>query len=169
MNDPQKIAKTLDALLQQANGSRQTVMSRDTIATLLCLVAGKEKMLWARSHETNSGYGDSSSATFAFCARTSANELSIAIKLGPAKNGTPGRAWSDLKPWRPGTRTTNDKINRWLENPTEDQVRFSLSMAGSVAAAVIKLPPVKVRWRKGVSSDENEIFAVEHGNPKVQM
>jgi hypothetical protein len=103
-SDPQKTAKTHDDLLQQGNGSRQTVMSRETIAMLLRLVADKDQMLWARSHETNSGYGNSSSATFAFCARIGADELCIAIKLGPAKKGSPGRAWSDLKPWRPGMR-----------------------------------------------------------------
>lgn len=165
MSDPQKIAKTLDDLLQEANGLRKTVMPRETIATLLRLVADKEQMLWARSHKTTAGYSESSPATFAFCAR-SADELCIAIKSGSARNGSPGRAWSDLKPWRPGTRATNDKINRWLENHPEDQVRFPLSMAGSVAAELMKLSPVKIRWREGVFS--GQIFAVEHGNPQVR-
>jgi hypothetical protein len=164
MSNSRTSAKMIDDLLQEANGKLYSVMSCETIAALLRLVADKEQMLWARSHETTFGYGSSSQATFAFCARISANKLRIAITRGPAKSGSPGRAWPMLRPWRPGTRSTDEKIKFWLKISGTDEVQFSLSMAGSVAAELAKLAPF--RWRFG-SDSSNQIFAVEHGNPVV--
>src|SRR3954451_11816404 len=50
-DDLPRIATTLDRLLQEANGARRSVMSRETIASLLRLVAKGERLAWARSHE----------------------------------------------------------------------------------------------------------------------
>src|SRR5215207_11158506 len=84
--DPEVVAKILDDLLQEANGSRKALMSRETVAGILRLVATGEELAWARSHETRNGYGDSSSATLALCARVNTDELcmgSHAVPLRP--------------------------------------------------------------------------------------
>ena len=47
--DPEVVAKILDDLLQEANGSRRTLMSRETVAELLRGVATGEELAWARS------------------------------------------------------------------------------------------------------------------------
>ena len=58
--DPEVVAKILDDLLQEANGSRRTLMSREAVAELLRLVATGEGSLGLVRHETRNGYGDTS-------------------------------------------------------------------------------------------------------------
>src|SRR4051812_1781464 len=113
-DDLPRIATTLDRLLQEANGARRSVMSRETIASLLRLVANGERLVWARSHEADN-FAHSLTATVALCARINSSELCIAIACSPAGEATPGRAWSNLKPWRPATQATADKLKHWLD------------------------------------------------------
>ena len=132
-DDLPRIATTLDRLLQEANGARRSVMSRETIASLLRLVANGERLAWARSHEADSS---------------------------PAGEASPGRAWSNLKPWRPATQATADKLKHWLDVNSEDRIRLPVANAASVGSELMKLPAPRIRWRKGVWSGSNEVFVV---------
>src|SRR3954462_15574059 len=109
----------IDRVLQEANGVRRSVMSRETISSLLRLVANGEQLAWARSHEADN-FAHSLTATVALCARIDPSELCIAIACSPGGEATPGRAWSNLKPWRPATQATADKLRRWLDVNTAD-------------------------------------------------
>jgi hypothetical protein len=144
-------------------------MSRETLINLLRLVADKEETVWAFSHQTDSGYGSRSQATFALGTRIGPDEMCIGITCGPAKNGSPGRAWAELKPWRPGTKTTNERIKRWLEIRAKDRARFPISMAASVSEELAKLPPIKVRWRAGAYTGSNLVLEAKQGNPVVSV
>ena len=157
--DPEVVAKILDDLLQEANGSRRTLMSRETVAEILRLVATGEELAWARSHETRNGYGDSSSATLALCARVNTDELCVGIARGPAKAASPGRAWQDLQPWRPTARVAAEKLRRWWSTEGEDRIRVSANNIAAVAHELTNLPLAKIRWKEGVFT-ENEVFVL---------
>jgi hypothetical protein len=101
MQDVDKVATTLDQWLQAANGDRQSIMSRETVALLLRLVIDGDQLAWARSHFTTQGFAGHGSATVALCVRIDPKELCIAVARGAAQKTSPGRTWSELKPWRP--------------------------------------------------------------------
>lgn len=154
------IARKLDGRLQAANGSRRSIMSRKTIATLLRLIASGNRLAWARSHETTSGWGAFRSATIALCARLNAKTICLAIKRCPAKGASPGRAWTELTPWRPESQATTEKLQRWLRVQAEDRIRLTTSTARSVASEFLKLPALKIRFRRGWWSDSNDVFVM---------
>jgi len=158
-DDLSRIAIIIDRLLQEANGARRSVMSRETIASLLRLVANGERLAWARSHEADN-FAHSLTATVALCARIDPSELCIAIACSPAGEASPGRAWSNLKPWRPATQATADKLKHWLDVNSEDRIRLPVANAASVGSELMKLPAPRIRWRKGVWSGSNEVFVV---------
>jgi hypothetical protein len=149
----------IDQILWEANFDRQGVMTRETIASLLRFIIEGEELAWARSSSLKSGFGSISQATFALCARVSQDDVCIAITRGPQKDGSPGRAWRDLKPWRPNTIKTAEKLARWLKQPFPDRVRLSLSEAADVANELPRLPVQHTRWHHLYTSD-NEIIIV---------
>jgi hypothetical protein len=157
--DPAVVAKILDGRLQEANGSRRTLLSRETVAELLRLVAAGEQLAWARSHETRNGYGDSSSATLALCARVNTDELCIGITRGPAKAASPGRAWQDLQPWRPTARVAAQKLRRWWSTAGEDRICISAGDVEMIARELANLPAAKIRWKESVST-QNDVFVL---------
>jgi hypothetical protein len=151
----------LDQMLWSANSTRRKVMSRETLASLLRVIIGGEELAWARSSSLNSGMGSGRDATFALCARTSPSELHIAIACGFERRGSPGHAWPDLKPWRPNTRKTAEKLKRWLDADANDLIRLSNKEADSVASKLTKLPPPKTRWHH-LDTSGNEIIIVRN-------
>src|SRR6516165_523998 len=91
MSDPRTNAKMIDDLLQEANGKLYYVPRDHSNFTPPCREQGAKCYGRAVIKRTDFGYGSSSQATYAFCARVSANKLRIAITRGPAKSGSPGR------------------------------------------------------------------------------
>ena len=157
--DPEVVAKILDDLLQEANGSCRTLMSRETVAEILRLVATGEELAWARSHETRHGYGNSSSATLALCARVNSHEVCVGIARGPAKAASPGRAWQDLQPWRPKARVAAEKLRMWWSTEGEDRIRVPAADVAMVVRELANLPPAKIRWKDGFFTD-NDLFVL---------
>jgi hypothetical protein len=149
----------VDHKLWTANYDRRKVMSRETLASLLNVIIDGKELAWARSDSTNSCYGSGHPATFALCARTGPDELSLAIASGPGKNGSPGRAWPPLKPWRPSTCKTRESLSRWLNEDNPELVRLSLLEAACIAKQLTTLPPAKTRWHH-LETDGNAIVIV---------
>ena len=154
-----KIAEKLDRLLQTANGNARRVISRQTIASLLRVIVSGRQLAWARSEQVGSNL-NYTSATVAVCARISRDKLIIGIKGAPAYKSSPGRAWRELRPWRPQSQRTQAKFEVWRSSQSRDRMRISIPMAPWVASELLKLPPPKIRWHIGLLSDRSEIFVI---------
>ena len=94
------LAEKLDGLLQTANGNARRVISRQTIASLLRVIVSGRQLAWVRSEQVGSNL-NYTSATIAACPRISRDKLIIGIKGASAYKSSPGRAWPELRPWRP--------------------------------------------------------------------
>jgi hypothetical protein len=153
------LAARVDRMLQVANSDRRKVMSRKTLVALLKVIISGKELAWARSGYTTFGYGNGPSATFALCARSGPTQLCVAISTGPEKVGSPGRVWPQLKPWRPNTSKTADKLKRWIATQSTELIRLSLKEANAVARELAKLPPPKTRWHH-LETSGNEVIVV---------
>ncbi len=156
------LAARVDQMLWAANDDRRKVLSRETLASLLEVIVSGEELAWARSSSATSGYEGWHLATFALSARTSPNELIVAITSGPASRGSPGRAWPDLQPWRPNTRKMPERLKRWLGAGTRVLVRLSIKEAKAVAKELTKLPPPETKWWPHLDTKDNGIIVVKN-------
>ena len=79
---------------------RRTLMSRETVAELLRLVANGEELAWARSMRRATATATRVQRPW-LCVSGSTLMSCASDRSGSAKAASPGRAWQDLQPWRP--------------------------------------------------------------------
>jgi hypothetical protein len=134
-NDVLELFQAALRVLATANSGRRKVLSIATFVRMLQAVAAGKRVSWAWSSWTTHGYGRGYPATIALCFRREDGCVVFGASEGRDKCNSPGRAWTELRPWRPGTTATTHKLDSWAKQVAADRLR----VPGSLLVKIISL------------------------------
>jgi len=109
-------------ILETANSQRRKVLSAMTVVRILQAVRAGKSVAWAWSSWTTAGYGRGYPATIALCFRREDGCIVFGAAQGRVKCASPGLAWTELQPWRPGTSATSRELEAWANQHGTDRL-----------------------------------------------
>jgi hypothetical protein len=144
-NEALELFKAAMRILETANSQRRKVLSAMTVARILQAVRARKSVAWGWSSWTTAGYGRSYPATMALCFRREDGCIVFGAAQGRDKCASPGLAWKELQPWRPGTSATSRKLEAWANRHATDR----LCVPAALLSEIIGLFQAAANEQKG--------------------
>jgi hypothetical protein len=150
--------------LKRANGPRRRkVLSASTVGEALSLMVGDTQGVWAWSSWMGYGFM-TGTATVALAVRSTKGDVVLRIADGTNRRVSPGRIWADLQPWRPGTPSTERKLETWARTKAPDRVVIPSS---KLPAVITALSRITMDPKLDLSDNGTQTFVVQAGAPGV--